>query len=151
MRRQGRQYQRDFGSGRSARARAVAKRYPAVTFDRVMHTMSRDATAITAAHETTCARMALDRGMTGRLVHHRGAETIVMACAFHFRRVQCHLKKEAAIAATTTVRAISTTIGAIKDRKTYNNEHRVKATVVTSAKPHSISRLRGESTSLDAA
>jgi len=80
-----------------------------VTFDQVMRTMSRDATAITAARETTCARM------TGRLVQHRGV--IVTTCASHCRRVQCHVKKEAAIVATTTDRAISATITAIEDRK----------------------------------
>ena len=122
-----------------------------MTFDRVMHTMSRDATIITVAHETACAKMTLDPGMTGHLVHHRGAETIVMTDAFHHRRIQCHAKKEAAMAATTTVRAIITTIAAIEDRKGDSNEHHVKATVVKSAKPHSISRLRGESRSLDTA
>ena len=137
--------------GRNARARAAEEPHPAVTFDQVMHTMRRDATAITAAHETTCARMALDRGMTGRLVHHRGAETIVMACAFHFRRVQCYSKKEAAIGATTTVRAINPTIAVIEGRKSDSNELHVKTLAVTSAKPHVISRLRGASTSLDTA
>jgi len=111
-----------------------------MTFERVMHTMSRDAKTITAAHETTCDRMTLDRGMTGRLVHRRGVEIIVTTCG----RVQCHAKKEAAIVATTTVRAISTTIAAIEGRKSDNNEHRMRATAVTTAKHHFISRLPGE-------
>jgi len=90
--------------------------------------------------------MTVDPGMTGRLVHHRGAEIIVRTGAFHHGRVQCHAKKEAAIGATTTtVGAISTTIGAIGERKSDSNEHRVKTTAATSAKPRSISRLRGES------
>ena len=130
-------------------ARAVEKRHTALTFDRVMHTMSRDATTITAAHATTCVGMTLDPVMTGRLVHHRGVESIVTTCAFHSGRVRCHAKKQTAIVATTTVRAISTTIAAIKDRKSDN--HCVKATAVTSAKPHAINRLRGESASLDTA
>ena len=96
--------------------------------------------------------MTLDPGMTGRLVHHRGVEIIVTTCAFHYRHVQRHAKKEAAtVAATTTVRAISTTIAAIEDRKSDSNEDHVKATAMTSAKPHVISRLRGASTSLDMA
>ena len=114
-----------------------------MTFDQVMHTMSRDATIITAACETICARMTLDFAMTARVVHHRDVEISVTTC----RRVQRHAKKEAAIVAT--VRAISTTIAAIEDRK--SNEHHVKATAVTSAKPQSISRLPGASTSLDMA
>ena len=94
--------------------------------------------------------MTLDPGMTGRLVHHRGVEMIVTTCAFHYGRVQCHAKKEAAIVAT--VRAIiSTTIAAIEDRKSDSSEHHAKVTAVTSAKPQSISRLRGESRSLDTA
>jgi len=106
--------------------------------------MSRDATTITtAAHETTYARMTLDPGMTGRLVHHRGVEIIVTTCAFHYGHVQCQAKKEAGIFATTTVRAISTTIAAIEERN--SNEHHVTATAVTSAKLHFISRLHGES------
>jgi len=47
--------------------------------------------------------------------------------------------------AATTVRAISTTIAVIEDRKSYSKEHHAKATAATSAKPHEISRLRGES------
>ena len=113
--------------------------------------MCRDAATITPAHETTCARMTLDPTMTGRLLHHPGVEIIVTTCAFHHGRVQCHTKTEAAIVATTTLRAISTTIAAIEDRKSGNNEHHVKATAVTSARPHSISRLPGTSTSLDTA
>ena len=113
--------------------------------------MSRDATTITAAHETPGARMTLVPSMTGRLVHHRDVEIIVTTCAFHYGRVQCHAKKEAAIAATTAVRAINTTIDAIEDRKSDSNDHHVKATLVTSAKPHVISRLSGESTSHDTA
>jgi len=96
--------------------------------------------------------MTLDPGMTGRLAHHRGAKIIVTTCSFHDGRVQCHAKKEAAIvAATTTVRPISTTIAAIEDRKSDSNERHVKATAVPSAKPHFISRLRGGSKSLDMA
>jgi len=91
--------------------------------------------------------MTLDRGMTGRLVHHRGVEIIVTTCG----RVQCHAKQEAATVATTTVRAISTTIAAIEGRKSDSNEYHVKTTAVTSAKPRVISRLRGASTSLDMA
>ena len=105
--------------------------------------MNRD--AITAAHETTCARMTLHPGMTGRLV--RDLEIIVTTCAFHYGRVRCHAKKEAAIVAAPTVRAISTTIA--KDPKSDSNEHHVKA--MTSAKPHAISRLPGASRSLDTA
>jgi len=131
--------------GRNVRVRAVEKRHPVVTFDRVMLTMSRDATTSRAAHETTGARMTLDPGMTGRLVHHRGVEIIVTRCAFHHGRVQCHEKIEAAIVAMTTVRVISTTIAAIEDRKNDSNERHVKATAVTSAKRHSINRLRGGS------
>ena len=85
-----------------------------MTFDRVMHTMSRDATKITQAHETICARMSLDPGMTSRLVHHRGVDIIVTKCAFHYGRAQRHEKKEAAIVAMATVRAISTTIAQSK-------------------------------------
>jgi len=90
--------------------------------------------------------MTLDPGMTGHLVHHRGVE--IIATTYVFGRVQRHAKKEAAIVATTTVLAISTTIAAIEDRKSDSNEDHVKATAVTSAKPHAISRLRGESRSL---
>jgi len=72
-------------------------------------------------------------------------------CAFHYGRVQCHATKEAAIVATTKVRAISTTIAAIEDRKSDSNEHHVMATAVLSAKPHVISRLLGESGLLDRA
>jgi len=89
--------------------------------------------------------------MTGRLVHHRGVEIIVTKCAFHYGRAQRHEKKEAAIIAMTTVRAISTTIAAIEDRKTDSNEHYAKVSAVTSANPQSISRLRGESRSLNTA
>ena len=85
--------------------------------------------------------------MSGRLIHHRGVEIIVTTCG----RIQCHAKKEAATVATTTVRAISTTIAEIEGQKSDGNEHHVKATAVTSAKPHVISRLRGGSTSLDMA
>ena len=88
---------------------------------------------------------------TGRLVHHRGVEIIVTACAFHYGRLQCHAKKKAAIVATRAVRVISTTIAAIEDRKSDSIEHHVKATAVTSAKPHSISRLHGASISLGTA
>ena len=106
--------------------------------------MSRDVTTITAGHETPGARMTLDPGMPCRLVHHRRVEIIVTTCTFHYGRVQCHAKKEAAIVAT--VRAIiSTTIAATEDRKSDNNECRVKAIVVTSAKLQFISRLHGES------
>ena len=87
--------------------------------------------------------------MTG--VHHRGVEIIVTTGAFHDGRDQRHAKKVAVSVATTTVRAISTTIAAIEDRKSDSNEHHVKATVVTGAKPHSISRSRGASKSLDMA
>ena len=66
-------------------------------------------------------------------------------CAFHYGRVRCHVKKEAAIVATPTVRAIRTTVAAIEDRKSVSNEQRTTATAVTSAKPHAISRLRGAS------
>jgi len=45
-----------------------------------MQTMNRDATTITAAHETTCAKMTLDPGMSG--VHHRRAAIIVTTCVF---------------------------------------------------------------------
>ena len=113
-----------------------------------MHTTGQDATTITAARETTCARMTLDPAMTGRLVHRRGVESIVTTCAFHYGRVRCHANEETAIVATTTVRGISTTIAATEDRKSGSNEDRVKATAVMSVKLHSISRLRGISTSL---
>jgi len=93
--------------------------------------------------------MTLDPGMTDRLVHHRGVEIIVTTCAFHIGHGQYHAKKEAATVATTAVRAISTTIATIEDRKSDSNEHHMKTTV--SAKPHVISRLRGESRSLDKA
>jgi len=89
--------------------------------------------------------------MTGRVVYHRSVESIVTTCAFHYGRVQCHAKKEAAIVAMTTFRAISTTIAAIEDRKSDSDEHHVKATAATGAKPHSVSRLRGASKSLDMA
>ena len=114
--------------------------------------MRRDATTITAAHETPCARMVtLDPDMTGRLVLHRGVEIIVTTNVFHKGRVQCQTEKEAAIIATTTVRAISTMIAAIEDHKSDSNEHHVKAIVGTSAKPHFISRLHGVSISLGTA
>ena len=116
-----------------------------------MHTMSRDATTITAAHETTCAGMTLDPAMAGRLVHHRSVKIIVTTSVFQEGRVQCHARKEATVYATTTVRAISPTIAAIEDRKSDRNEHHVKVTAATSAKPHSISRLPGASASLDTA
>ena len=89
--------------------------------------------------------MTLDPGLSGRLFHHRGVDIIVTKCAFHYGRAQRHEKKEAAIVATTIVRAISTTIAAIEDRKSDSNKHHVKATVVTGAKPHSISRSPGAS------
>ena len=110
--------------------------------------MSRDATAITTARETTCPRMTLDLGTTGRLVRHRGVE---IGARFQYGRVQSHAKKEAAILATTRLRAISTMIAAVEDRKSDTNEHHVKATAVTSAKPHVISRSPGGSRLLDAA
>ena len=106
-----------------------------------MHTMSRDATTIKAAQETTYVNPA----MTGRLLHHRGVEIIVTTGAFHYGIIQCHAKKEKAA----TVRAISTTIAAIEDRKSDSNEHRAKTTA--SAKPRFISRLPGASKSLDTA
>jgi len=95
--------------------------------------------------------MTLDTPTAGRLVLQRGVEIIVTTCAFHYGRVQRHANKEAAILAstTTTVRAIITTIAVIEDRKSDSNEHHVKATVVTSARPHFISRLRGASRLLD--
>ena len=93
----------------------------------------------------------LDPGMTGRLVHHRDVKIIVITCAFHYGRVQGHAKKEAAIVATTTVRAISTIIAATEDRKSDSNKHNLKTTAVKSAKPHVINRLRGASKSLDTA
>ena len=89
--------------------------------------------------------------MTGRHVHHRGVGIIVTTYDLHYGRVQCHAKKEAAIVATTAVGAIRTTIAAIEDRKSDSNEHHVKATAVTSAKPHAISRLPGGSRSLGTA
>ena len=139
--------------GRSVRGREVEKRWkqnPAdEIFHRVMHTIRQDATTITAAREATCARMTLDPGMSG--LHHRGVEIIVTTCAFHYGRVQCHARKEPAIFATTTLRAISTAIAATEGRKSDSNEHHVKATAVTSAKPHAISRLRGGNRSLDTA
>jgi len=111
--------------------------------------MNRDATTITAAHETTgAARMTVDFGMSG--FHHRDAEIIVTTRAFHYGRVQFHAKKEVAIVATTTAGAISTTIAAT-DRKSDGNEHHVKATAATSAKPQSNSRLHGARASLDTA
>jgi len=115
-----------------------------------MHTMNRDATTITAAHDkTTGARMT--PRMTGHLVHPRGLESIVTTCAFRHGRVQRHAKKEAAIVATTTVRVISTTIAAIEDRKSDSIDHFAKTTAVTSAKLHAISRLPGGSRLLDKA
>jgi len=113
--------------------------------------MSRDATTITAPHETTCPRLTLEPGMIGRLVHHRGGEIIVTACVFHYGRARCHAKKEAAIAATMPVRAICTMIAAIEDREIDNNDYHGTATAETTGKPHSISRLRGVNTSLDTA
>jgi len=89
--------------------------------------------------------MTLDPSMIGHLVHHRGVEIIVTTYACHHGRAQRRAKKEAAIVATTTVAAISTTIAAIEDRKSDSIEHHVKATAVTSAKLHVISRLRGGS------
>jgi len=74
-----------------------------------------------------------------------------MTCAFHYGRVQCHAKEEAAIVATTTVRAITTSIAAIKDRKSDGAEYRVKASADMSEKPHAISRSPGVSASLDSA
>ena len=109
--------------------------------------MSRDAATITGARETTCD----NPGMTGRLVHHRGVGIIVTTCAFHHGHVQCQAKKDAAIVATKTLRAIRTTIVAIEDRKSDSNEQHMKATAVTSAKPHAIGRLPGVSRSLDKA
>ena len=50
-----------------------------------------------------------------------------------------------------TVRAISTTVAAIEDRKSDSNEHHAKTTAVTSTKPHATSRFRGGSRLLDAA
>ena len=110
-----------------------------------MRTMSRDATSNTAAHETTSVRTTLGPGMTGRHVHHRGVEIIVTTYVCYKGRVQYQAKKEAAIVATTKLRAISTTIAAIEDWKSDTNEYRVEATAVTSAKLQFISRLRGES------
>ena len=95
--------------------------------------------------------MTLDRGMTGRLVHHQRVEIIVPTGAFRRGRVHCHSKKEAAFVAKTTVRAIRTTIAATEDRKSDSNEDHGKATAVTTAKPRVISRLRGVSRSLDTA
>ena len=114
--------------------------------------MTRHGTTITAAHEMTCAKMTLDPSMTARHVHHRGVEIIVTTNAFHYGRVQSHAKKEAAfIVATTTVRAIRTTIAAIEDQKSDSNDHRLTATAVTSAKPHSVNKFCGASPSLDKA
>ena len=96
--------------------------------------------------------MTLDPGMTGRLVHHRGVEIIIVTtCTFHNGRIVCQAKQEAAIFATTTVRVISTTIAVIEYRKSDSKEHHAKATAVTSPKPHVISRLLGGSRSLDTA
>ena len=89
--------------------------------------------------------------MTGRLVHHGGVEIIATTCVSHEGRLQYHVNKEAAIVTTMTDRAISTTIAATEDRKSDNNEDHVKATAVTSAKLHVISRLRGASRLLDTA
>jgi len=89
--------------------------------------------------------------MTGGLVHHLGVNIIVTTCAFHHGRVRCHANNEAALVATTAVRVISTTIVAIEDQKRDSNERHVKATTVTSAKLHFISRLRGGSSLLDTA
>ena len=90
--------------------------------------------------------------MKGRHIQHRGAEIIVTACASRFGRVQSQEKKSTtAIVATTTVRAISTTIAAIENRKHDSNERHAKTTAVTSVKPHVISRLRGGSILLDTA
>ena len=114
-------------------------------------TMSRAATTITAGRETTCARMTLDPSMTGRLVYHRRVEIIVTTCAFHYRGVQCHAKKDAATVATATVRTISTPMVTIEDRKSGSNEYHVKLTAETSAKPHAISRLPGGNRFLDTA
>ena len=87
--------------------------------------------------------MTVDPGMSG--VQHQGFEIIETTRAFHYGRVQYHAKKEAATVPTTTVRATSTTIAAIEDRKSDSNEDHVKATAMTSAKPHVISRLPGGS------
>jgi len=95
--------------------------------------------------------MMLDPDMTGHRVRHRGVEIIVTTCVFLKGRVQCHAKKEAAIFATTKLRAISTMIAAIEDRKSDSNELYAKVTAVTSAKPHAISRLPGANRSLDTA
>jgi len=89
--------------------------------------------------------MTLDPGMTGRLLHHRGVESIVTTGVFHYGRAQCHAKKEAAIVAKTTVGAISTMVAAMEHRKSDDSEHHLKATAVTSATPLAISRLRGGS------
>jgi len=88
--------------------------------------------------------MTLNPGMTDRLVHLRGAEIIVTACAFHFGQSQ-EKKPTTAIVAAPTVRAISTTIAAMEDRKSDSSECHVKTTAVTGATPHAISRLRGAS------
>ena len=114
-----------------------------------MQTMSIDGTTITAAYEMTSSRMTLDPGTSG--VHQRGVEVIVRTCAFHYGRVLCHAKKEAAIITTPTSRAISTTIVAIEDQKSDSNKDHVKATAVSPAKPHVINRLRGGSVSLNTA
>ena len=73
-----------------------------MAFDRVMHTMSRDVTTITAAHETTCARIMLDPAMSA--VHPRRVAINVTTGAFHYGHARCHAKKEAAIVATTSPR-----------------------------------------------
>jgi len=105
--------------------------------------------AITAAHETTCARTTLDPGMKGRHIQHRGAEIIVTACASRFGRVQSQEKKSTtAIVATTTVRAISTTIATVKDRR--SDDHCLTATAATGAKPRAVNKLFGHSRSLNA-
>jgi len=107
--------------------------------------MSRDATSNTAAHETTSVRTTLGPGMTGRHVHHRGVEIIVTTYVCYKGRVQYQAKKEAAIVATTKLRAISTTIAAIEDRKSDSDEYHAKASAVTNTKLRFISRLHGES------
>ena len=66
--------------------------------------------------------MTFDPAMTARLVHHPGIEIILATSAFHYGRVQCHEKKEAAILATTTVRVIST-VAAIEDRKSDSSDY----------------------------
>jgi len=49
------------------------------------------------------------------------------------------------------VYAISTMVATMEDLKSDNTEHHLKATAVTSATPHAISRLRGGSRLLDKA